>query len=331
MQNGIFTSFTLEGEPQLNTWLEQKGIEYSIGDLYHDRISCPECGPELLEAFKVPYTFNLRVAIANALFARKLNASQKREAVEILLTIINQNPERHASLSTLILNELANNVDVGKVHELGKMLLDERFGELRADFTEPLRKIGNADAISYLKQAAKIPSAAPMALNALARLRVEGAMQLCEEALKDPKMPYKDVIRETYRKLQRKQAKKRVAASHMTSEPVPEGLEEWSANLDGSDLAKVLRGVQKCVEGGLGKAEIAEIRAAAEDLSPDGMSTDEEREVVRLKFDVKFNGGERELWFEVFCDDEDAYDFYIYATSKLIEEIEGALKKVLPE
>lgn len=207
MQKGIFSSFTLEDEPQLNAWLKQKGIEYSIGDLRHDHTLSPECVPTLLQAFESPYSFNLRVAIANALFGRKLKASQKRQFEETLIEIINQNPERQAALSSLILNELTKNVDASKVHELGRMMLDERFGELRGHFSEPLRKIGNAEAIGYLKQAVKIPSAASMALAALARLRVAGTLELCEEALKDPMVRFKDSIKETRQKPQRQMNK----------------------------------------------------------------------------------------------------------------------------
>jgi hypothetical protein len=331
MQKGIFSSYTLDDEPQVNEWLKRKGIEHTIGDLYHDRDLCPECGRELLEVFKSPLSFHLRAAIARALFERKLDASLKREAVGTLLALIKQNPEQESSLSILILNELAGNATADRVHEIGRMMLDEGFGELRSAFAFALRKLRSEEAIAYLKQAAKIPRTAAAALFSLAQLRAEGTLELCEEALKTPGMLYKDAIKETQRKLRRKLAKTKATASHITTEPIPDGMDEWSANLDGTDLKKVLRGIQKCVEEGFGKAEIAEARAAAEDLSPDETSADEERDIARLKFDVKFNGSDHQLWLEVFCDDEDAYDLYVFGHPKLIKELEAALGKILPD
>src|SRR5580692_8709110 len=76
---GIFTSFAVEDEPRVDAWLQQRGVRHTIGDLYHDSSLCPECGPELVEVFKTPLSFSVRAAIASALFARKLNASQKRQ------------------------------------------------------------------------------------------------------------------------------------------------------------------------------------------------------------------------------------------------------------
>ncbi|MDB6019409.1 MAG: hypothetical protein JWR19_3898 [Pedosphaera sp.] len=319
-----------EDKRQVDAWLRDKGIPHGIAYLCDDPGLCPDCVPDLLALLRLPFSPNMRAIVAWALFRRKPGMEEKQEAVEILLTIIRQGRgQNDVSLETLVLNELAQNVEADKVHEIGRMLLDEGYGELRGCFTEPLRRIGNGEAINYLCQATKIPVAASLALSALMRLRVEGTLELCEEALKQPGMLYKDAVKETYRKLQRKLAKKRGTVSHVTNEPMPEGLEEWSANLDCPDLAKVLRGIQKCVEGGFGKAEIAEVRAAADELSPE-FEESPESQTVRLKFEVKFNGGDRELWLEVFCDDEDAYDLYVFGHPTLIKEVEGVLKKILP-
>ena len=162
------------------------------------------------------------------------------------------------------------------------MALDKKYGELRSGFLMALRKIRNADAIGYLQRAAKDPVTAAFALGELARLRVEGTLQLCDQALSLPGVLGKDVIRETRAKLKRQLAKKQGARSHITTEPIPDDLTEWSSNLDGCDLPKVLRTIQRCVEGGFAKPETTEVRLAADDLSHD--------QDVRFKFDVKLRG-----------------------------------------
>jgi hypothetical protein len=324
----LFEKETIE----LDAWLAQRGVPQGIIGLYYDAAPGPDCVPELLESFKSPWSLRMRMIISSALLRRKPNAAQKRELAEVLLKIVReQKGQYNHELSLLVLNDLANNAGADKVHEIGRMMLDEGYGELRSEFAFALRKFRNASAIAYLKRAAIIPQTAAAALFSLAQMRAEGTLELCEEALRMPGVPGKDAIKETQRKLQRKLAKKKAAVSHLTTEPVPGGLEEWSANLDGPDLKKVLRGIQKCVEGGLGKAEIAEVRSAAEDLSLESTSADEERDVARLKFDVKFNGGDHPLWLEVFCDDEDAYDLCVFGDPKLIKELEAALGKILPE
>jgi hypothetical protein len=316
----------------VDAWLARRGIQPGITGLYRDPAACPDCVPELLELFKSPWSLHMRQVISSALLSRKPNVAQKRELVEVILELVREHKGQYNhELSIWVLNDLANNVAADKMHEIGRMMLDEGYGELRREFAFAFRKFRNAEAIAYLKQAAKIPQIASAALYSLAQMRAEGTLELCEEALKTPGILHKDVIKETQKKLQRKPAKKKAAVSHLTTEPVPEGLEEWSANLDGPDLKKVLSGIQKCVEAGFGKAEIEEIRTAAEDLSPEETSEEEERDVARLKFEVQFNGGDHPLWLEVFCDDEDAYDLCIFGHPKLIREMEAALGKILRE
>ena len=44
--------------------------------------------------------------------------------------------------------------------------------------------------------------------------------------------------------------------------------------------------------------------------------------MVRFKFDVKLRGTNTTLWLKIFCDDEDAYDLYIFGIPKLVDRIE---------
>lgn len=315
---------------EANDWLRSKGVPHTISELYQNPNCCPDCKPVLLELFRRPISSDVRLLVAEALFARKPDRAQTQEAIEVLLDVIRQSAGQYNHpLSVLVLNTLAGRVDAGRVHEIGKMTLDPRYGQLRGEFTYVLRKIGNAEAISYLRRAAAQPETASLALDSLAHLRAEGTLELCEQALADPKVPYKDVVKEIYSKLKRRLAKKPATISHVTNEAAPKGLAEWSANLDGSDLLKVLRGIQKCVPEGFGKAEVAEVRSAADELSGDAEESGNDS--VRLKFDIKFADKPDVMWLEVFCDDPEAFDLGVFGPAALIAQIESAMNKILGE
>ena len=102
------------------------------------------------------------------------------------------------------LERVAENVDPTKVHELGQMALDQKYGPLRSGFIMALKKIRNATAVGYLLRAARDPLTAVYALDQLARLRVPGTLRLCDEALALPGAIHTDAIRETRTKLKRR-------------------------------------------------------------------------------------------------------------------------------
>jgi hypothetical protein len=91
---------------------------------------------------------------------------------------------------------------------------------------------------------------------------------------------------------------------------VPSGVEEWSANLDGSELPRELRKLQKLIKQGFSKSEIEEVVSAAGGLSVD--------QTIRFKFTVSHENDETALWIELFCDDQNAYDLYVFGPSKLV-------------
>jgi hypothetical protein len=309
---------------QVNAWLRKRGIRYAIRDLYHKPRLCPDCVPALIELLKSPISHRMCGLAAQALFARKPNSSQKQEAVDALLTIVRQSAGQYdTDLSLLVINQLCDNLSATRVHQIGEMVLDKRYGELREELTGVLWRIGKTDAVSYLLRAAKEPQTASVALEGLSQLRVNGTLTLCERALKDRRLDAesKEAIRETYSELKRQLAKKRETASHVTKETIPKHLREWSANLDGDELPKVLRTIQKCLEGGFAKSEISGVMSAARDLSVD--------QDVRLKFNVRFIGKPTTLWLEIFCDDEDAYDLYILAFPDLIDKFQGAVEELI--
>lgn len=258
--------------------------------------------------------------IAYGMVNGKLNDRETREAVDCFLEFIKKHPNANL-LDVVILNGFGKIVPPDYVHDIGKMTSDIRYIGLWPALMDVLEKIKTPEAIAYLKASVQGPFTAACALSSLARLRVEGTLALCEEALGRKDVQYKDAIRETYTKLKRQLAKKQSSPKHITTDELPKGLAEWSANLDAPQLPKVLRCIQKLCEFGFAKDEIAEIQSVTDDLSPE--------QTVRFKFDVGFVGKKTTLWIEIFCDDEDAPDLYIFSDTDLMEQIEKSLNKVI--
>jgi hypothetical protein len=310
---------------EVSKWLAGRGIKHDLHELYDDPSLCPGCTGELLELLKKPYRDDVHIVIAELLFRRKPEATLKRKATDVIMARIEKavasGRTENSSLSILIANDFANSIEKDRVHDIGRMMLEKRYGDLRGDFTMVLCKIGGKDAIAYLQKGARDTDIASLSLWALARMKVDGTLELCEAALKDPKIHYKDAIKETYDKLKRRAAKKPTGPSHAIDKPVPKGLDEWSANLDIPQVSKVLRYVAKYVDSGFGKAEIAEVRAATDELDVD--------QDARFRFDVKSGGKPAAIWIEVFMDDENAPDLAIFGPKDLIDKLDEATEKFI--
>jgi hypothetical protein len=202
---------------QAGNWLRQKGIQYDLDDLYENPKLRPDCTAELLGLLKKPFQANVHSVIAVAFFDRKPDESMTRKAIDIILDKIRRfdgsaRNEKH--LSILITDGLAGHIEKDRVHEIGKMMLDKRYGDLRKKFTIVLYKTRGKEAIEYLQKAARDPKLAPLALEILARRGAEGTLQLCQKALKAPKILNKDAIAATYKKLLRRAVKKQAGSSH---------------------------------------------------------------------------------------------------------------------
>ena len=315
----VQSSIGFESEQaEVDSWLHKKGIRYTLGQLYDKPALRPDCVPQLLELLKKPFRDDVHIVIADALFRRKPSPAVKRKAIDIIIARIEKlaacGDTENSQLSLLISNDFADNIEKDRVHEIGRMMLDRKYGALRGDFTMVLCKIGGQDAIAYLRKGAADPEIASLSLWVLAKMRVEGTLELCEKALTNPRIRYKDAIQETYQKLKRRMAKKPAGPAHATSDPIPKALEEWSSNVDVPELSKVLRRLSRFVEAGFGKAEIAEVRAAAYELEVD--------ETARFKFDAKAGGKTVPVWIEVFMDDENAPDLYIFSSKDLIAKLD---------
>jgi hypothetical protein len=207
---------------------------------------------------------------------------------------------------------LADLADESAAHEIGQMALDKGYGRLRPAFIFALHDLGTSTAISYLMRAAQDPEMASCALEMLARLRVAEALPLCEQVIKKPDVADKGDIKQTYQKLKRFVAKKEGLPAHVTQEPIPGNLDEWSTNVDGSGLASILGDIQRCKCGGLGQREISTITKAVDALTPD--------RAVRFKFDVNYSSKTFSLWVEIFCDDDDDYALHIAGPKYFIQK-----------
>ena len=309
-------------QPEVDEWFRGKGIQNDIEDLHYDPSLSPHCVPELLELLELPYSLQTRQVVAVAIFHRKPDDSQKRRAFDVFLEIVKQSVGQYdVILSTLVLNELANFVTPERMEQIAEMTFDQRYGALRAELAYLLFRTGNPGAIPHLVRAARDPVTASLALHGLAELRAKETLALCEQALANPDVPHKEAIKTIYSKLKRLADRKWQRASHVTPDPPPENLTEWSTNLDGENLTKVLRGIQQSVDAGFGRAEISEIRSVADVLSLD--------QTARLRFAVTFSGKQTVLWLEVFCDDYHDIDLYVFGDAELINQIGSAMEKIL--
>jgi hypothetical protein len=307
---------------RVNVWLNNKGLRHGILELDRE----PRLGsghlPVLIDLLKSPLSPWMSKVVAYLIFAAKPDPQRRREAIDAILSIVRRNAGNDDNyLSLLVSNEVFNNVDSDKVHEVGEMALDGRYGELRDDLTYVLRKIGNEDAISYLQLAAKDPATAAVALGGLAHLRVDGTLALCENTLNNLKLDSdsRRAIKETHAKLKRLSSRKNARASHLTKDSIPAGLHEWSANFDRPEIPKALLALSKCFDRGFGKPEQAEIGTVIKELSLD--------QEARFKFTIDHNGKKSPLWLKIVCDDEAAYDMYVFAKPALIKCVDAALSK----
>ena len=312
-------------EPIVDEFLRNRGVDYGISQLYDDRSLCPRCVPALIELLKEPFSAHMHAVIARTVCDRDLNAPQKRMIFDSILERIEEfagDPEDETWFNLIILNLLPIVADSKDVRQIGEMMLDPRYGDLRSSFPTVLEKIKTPEAISYLRRAAQVPATAALALESLAALRIADTVGLCENAMQNPELDEvsREAIEDTCAKFKRRLAKKAPAVSHITSAAVPKGLKLFGLNIDGGNLVKTLKVIERSVESGFGKAEISEVKSIADDLEPDGDA--------RLKFEVAASGEESFLWLEVFCDDHDAIDLDFWATASLINKIETQIKKL---
>src|SRR5438067_110006 len=95
----------VQEESKVNDTLRQKGIPYSLRELHLDPSLYPNCAAQLLELFKSSFSQEMRAVLGRALFARKPDPTQTRDAVDFLISILKPSGQQEHPLSSLVLNE----------------------------------------------------------------------------------------------------------------------------------------------------------------------------------------------------------------------------------
>jgi hypothetical protein len=98
---------------------------------------------------------------------------------------------------------------------------------------------------------------------------------------------------------------------------LPKGLKEWSSNLDIEDVEPILQALSRCIEGGFGPQEIAEIAAVVDEMEPE--------QTKAFRFPISANGTKDELWLIVFMDDVDSPDLEIHASAEVIRKLNNTV------
>ena len=311
----------IEDEHQrVNDFLRQRGVEHDITDLRQYSDLSPGCAPQLLELLRTKMSLEMTWGAADALFIRKPSASVGREAAGLLLKVLRDHKgENCLPLEQMALNNIPGKFVDQKVEEVGDMVLDSGYAEgVRFGLLRVLGEMRTPRKINYLLKAAEGPGTAAVALDVLGRLVPEQAMTLSTRVLIDVRLDSesREVINEIRAKLKRKLAAKKQRLPHVTKTRVPSKLEEWSMNMDGQDVKRASKALQRCINKGFSQREIAEVVAAADRLSL--------KKTVRLRFVINAHGKRQPLWVELFRDDEEEFEFFIYGSERLIDAVTKA-------
>jgi hypothetical protein len=204
--------------------------------------------------------------------------------------------------------------------DLIRLIQDRRFGNGRGPLCMGLAKTKHPRAAEVIASVLEEDGMAWAVLQALAKLK---AAQYADSVRKFLRHSDADVRREA-----KKALKKFGVAMETAPLPVhlvkgrrsfPNGLAEWSANLDMEDLEPTLAALARCVESGFGPTEIAEVVGVVEETRHD--------QSKMFCFPITAAGRMNEVWLSVFMDDIDSPDLGIYGSQELIQK----LKETLPD
>lgn len=204
--------------------------------------------------------------------------------------------------------------------DLIRLIKDQRYGWSRSGLCAALVKTKDSRAAEVIASVLAENEMSRWALEALGKLKASQHVVAVRIFLRHPNA---DVRREA-----KKTLKKLGFPVEIPPPPVhlvknrrllPEGLEEWSTDLDIEDLNPTLEALAKCVEAGFNKQEIAEINGVVDEMKHDQTKT--------FCFPINVRGQNSEAWVELFMDDIDSPDLAIYARAELIQK----LSSLLPE
>ncbi len=204
--------------------------------------------------------------------------------------------------------------------DLIRLIKDERYGWSRSGLCMALAKTKDSRAADVMESVLAQDGMTRWALESLGKLKASHHVEAVRKFLRHPNA---DVRREAKKALKRLGFPVEIPPPpvHLVKKrrPLPEGLEEWSTNLDIEDLNPTLEALAKCVEAGFGNQEIAEINGVVDEMKHSQTKT--------FCFPINSEGQSSEAWVELFMDDIDSPDLAIYARPKLIEK----LNRLLPD
>jgi len=199
--------------------------------------------------------------------------------------------------------------------DLIRLIQDRRYGHRRWPLCLALAKTKDPRAADVIASLLGQGLNTRGALEALGKVPAAGHVDTIRKYLRDPDS---DVRREAKRTL------KKLGFPVETAPPpihlvknrrsIPKGLEEWSTNLDMEDLEPTLQKLARCIDGGFGKQDIAEVAGVVDEMKPD--------QTRAFRFPVTAGGHETELWVVAFMDDIDSPDVAVYSRPDVIEKFE---------
>ncbi|MGI8908800.1 MAG: HEAT repeat domain-containing protein [Candidatus Sumerlaeaceae bacterium] len=157
------------------------------------------------------------------------------------------------------------------------------------------------------------PLSTVFALQALGVLR---ASKHSDDVRKYLNNPNSEVRREAKKALKQMGAdlSEKPSPVHLTKRrTVPKKLDEWSENLDITELEPFLAGLSELVDNGFGSLEVAEVVSVVENQKLDQTRV--------FRFPVNVDGHDAELWISIFMDDTESPDVAVYGPADLIRSL----------
>ena len=201
--------------------------------------------------------------------------------------------------------------------DLIRVIGDERYSHHRGPLLLALAKTKDARAADVIASVLEQEGLTRCALEALAKLR--GAARHGAKIQLYLRHPDADVRREAKKTLKKLGFPLEFPPSpvHLVTggRVIPKGMKEWSQNLDMDELRPTLERLSKCVDGGFGASDVAEVIAVAEEMKPN--------QTRSFRFPVVAGGKKTALWLVVFMDDVDAPDLRVHADAGVVRKLDA--------
>ena len=293
--------------------LEDLGNSSTLGD--------PSYIPQLMSMFQEPWSDYVRAELIRAICSCSPSAKERRTAAELALKLMDRHPSDEENAFFLLWPNFVNLVDGTFFPEVGRRVLDPRFGENGAYFCLALEKMKDPKATDVLVQATGLEKIRGYAFLSLAKKDPRKALEIVSRFIQEGARD-RELVR-----LQTKLRKKLegfgtpAAARHRTRSPIPRGLATSSWNLDGEKIPDVLRLLGNELPGMMDNESFLEVEATIDSL---GLNR-------RVRFHFPRSGTKKDpgLWLDILCDDEDAFILEIGSAPATMAKIEPTVSKLL--